>query len=361
MRLPLPNPARTRVARSPRARPRGPADLRARTLSVAMLGALLTPLAQAELVYHAKARVEGVVSGWTYQHEILVDPDPGPVRKDSSQVHAGRELLLQGSDGFGNALVAQARAVADGSFGGLSAHAGSMKYQSPSYWNWYAASWAEAAAGVNFSSLLQGAPGTTGTLTLRTRLRANANGPIVPSSSASVGASAFIQAQSPLGPCTSYGATCRGDSEHFSAFLKEGESFAGPVDQFWELQITVNAGELFSMGMSVGASGNAGYGVGVALGAEPGPLLPFPSSAGLESRAELASYSSTQDLMATMWLSPGLEFADTQGLQRLPDGSWGFAAPVPEPSTLAFMTLGLAWVVTLALRGRRAEPWRVRG
>jgi hypothetical protein len=126
--------------------------------------------AQAALQYRAAARVEASVAGQTNQHVVLVDPPSGGFRSDTSDVRAGREVFLSGLGVFDTQIVAQGLASARGSANGLRAEVWSSQQQLNPFQGGSSNGHAEAT--LYFTTTVQGAPGSSGTVRLDTRMGA---------------------------------------------------------------------------------------------------------------------------------------------------------------------------------------------
>lgn len=133
-------------------------------------------------------------------------------------------------------------------------------------------------------------------------------------------------------------AACRA-AKQVGSNIPAGSSGGGLVP--WRLELTVHAGDDFSFSFRAAATASAGVGLTIDNAA--------PSSIRSLAMDGLAASGWAQDAAQNLagggprlWLSPGLSLADTGGLVALGDGSYGFAAPVPEPATRAAMLLGLA-------------------
>lgn len=313
----------------------------------ACLGVLLAGgSAQAELQFRANASVHAVVVGQTTQQVALIDPPSGGYRVDSSMVHAGREVFLSGQGVFGANIVAQAVASGEGSGNGLSIGVWSSQQQLNPFQ--YGMSVARAEARMDFSVTVLGAPGTSGTVTLRTRAGAGVNpapfGGTARYSTANLSASATVFAD-PAGAATCSISTSCFAQRSFSLTLRDGAGLLGGFDTVWEMQITANAGDSLVVQLLTSAQADNGYGVSVTLGT---PWNGNPPFSVLAASGDLDGTTPAAGALASLWLSPGLTLAPTAGLVPLPDGSWGFAAPVPEPSAWMLMAGGL-----LALRRLR--------
>jgi hypothetical protein len=157
--------------------------------------------AQAALQYRAAARVEASVAGQTTQHVVLVDPPSGGFRSDTSDVRAGREVFLSGLGVFDTPIVAQGLAGARGSANGLRAEVWSSQQQLNPFQGGSSNGHAEAT--LYFTTTVQGAPGSSGTVRLDTRMGAGVIpapfGGTARSSYAGLSASAFLFAQTPGG------------------------------------------------------------------------------------------------------------------------------------------------------------------
>lgn len=314
--------------------------LAAPALAALILG-LLAPAAQATLEYRGGVTVEGWVVGNTTQHEVLIDPPNGGLRTDATQVHAGRELFLSGTGLFDAQIVAQAAASADSSGAGLRAVAWSSQQVLSPFQGGYSNGRAEV--GLQLSVLVQGAPGSSGTVRLLTQagaaaVPAPAGGTARPSS-ANVSATASLL----TGDCrTPPGSPCFAQ-QSFGLGLRDGSTFLGPVDLPWELQITAEAGDTLNIFLSATAQADNGYGVGAWLGLPWAGIAPF-GAAGVDPQDAAAG------ALGSLWLSPGLSLAPTAGLVLRPDGSYGFTAPVPEPSTWLLMAGGLLGLLRTSRR-----------
>jgi hypothetical protein len=148
-------------------------------------------------------------------------------------------------------------------------------------------------------------------------------------------------------------AACRA-SQQFGTRISAGSSGGGLVP--WRLELTVRAGDDFSFSFRAAAIASAGVGITIDNAA------PVPASFRSQAVEGLSAPQSVSNAALTaagggprLWLSPGLSLADTGGLVALGDGSYGFAAPVPEPATGAAMLLGLAALGGLR-RIRRSAP-----
>jgi hypothetical protein len=142
-------------------------------------------------------------------------------------------------------------------------------------------------------------------------------------------------------------AACRA-SKHVGTSIAPGSSGGGLVP--WRLELTVHSGDDFSFSFRVSAIATAGVGLTIDNASpSPGRSLARGSLALLDAASGAALAG------PRIWLSPGVALADTGGLVALADGSYGFAAPVPEPATWAAMLLGLAVLGSVA-RVRRSGP-----
>jgi hypothetical protein len=317
----------------------------------ACLGALLAGgAAQAQFQYRAQATVDAVVVGQTTQQVVLIDPPSGGHRVDLSFVRAGREVFLSGPGVFGANIVAQAVASSEGSGNGLSASAWSSQQQLNPFQ--YGTSAARADTSMDFSVTVLGAPGTSGTVTLRTRAGAGVTpapfGGTARFSSANLSATATLFSD-PAGPATcSTTASCFAQRS-FSLNLRDGSGLLGGFDTVWEMQITANAGDSLWVQLSASVQADNGYGVNVTLGTLWNGSPPFSLRS---ASGDPAGSAPAPGALASLWLSPGLTLAPTAGLVPLPDGGWGFAAPVPEPSAGWLMAGGL--LVLRRIRRRAA-------
>ncbi|WP_374662353.1 PEP-CTERM sorting domain-containing protein [Inhella sp.] len=290
--------------------------------------------------YMASAHVEGYVRGTTTQHVILVDPPVGGYRADTSDVRAGREVFLSGVSWSDTQLVAQASASARGNGNGLRAEFWSS--QDVYHPLQFGMSNASATTTLLFSTTVEGAPGTSGLVRLDTRLGAGISpapfGGMTLSSAATLSAFATLFAQTPGGPA------CRGDCQAQKAFTarpRDGADLQGFVDDPWSLQIMAKPGDTFTIEMRVSAGGGQGYAGAVWFASPWAGVSPFAAGAGIGSLDAVPQDGATAGPLASLWLSPGLSLAPTDGLVLRPDGSYGFAAPVPEPGAWLLMAGGL--------------------
>jgi hypothetical protein len=237
--------------------------------------------AQAALQYRAAARVEASVAGQTNQHVVLVDPPSGGFRSDTSDVRAGRELFLSGLGVFDTQIVAQGLASARGSANGLRAEVWSSQQQLNPFQGGSSNGHAEAT--LYFTTTVQGAPGSSGTVRLDTRMGAGVIpapfGGTARSSYAGLSASAFLFAQTPGGPA------CRGSctaQRGFSQSLLDGSDLLGFVDQAWSLEITAKAGDLLTLQLTVTVDATNGYGASTWFLSPWSNVSPFEAATGPE-------------------------------------------------------------------------------
>lgn len=319
--------------------------------SALLLLAAMAP-AQAGVLYLASGYLDAIVVGQTTQRVHLSDPPAGGVRTDSSYVQAGREVLLSGSGVFDATIVAQAQTSARASGDGMRAEVWtSQQVLNPFQ---YGSSSARAEAGMSFSVTVLGAPGTSGPVRVSTR--AGAGSVAAPFgggarfSTASVSATATALALPP-GAATCGAADCFA-SRSFGQVLRDGSALVGPVDLPWQLELTARAGDTLTILMSVSAQADNGYAVSAWFAAPWNGISPFAAEAGADAFAAGAHDAPAAGLLASLWLGPGLSLAPTAGLVQLPDGGYGFAAPVPEPSAGLLLAAGLLVVCRLAARRR---------
>ncbi len=322
-----------------------------RAISVLALGGCLgvgAP-AQAGVEYRAAATIEAIVVGQTTQRAVLIDPPQGGLRIDSSHAKAGREVFLSGQGVFDAQIVAQGLASATANANGLRAELWSSQQQLNPFQ--YGSSNGRTEATLFFTTTVQGAPGTSGTVRLDTRFGAG----VIPApagggarfSSASLSGFAMAYAQTPGGPA------CRGScaaQKSFSQNLRDGASLLGPVDQPWSLEILAKAGDLLTLQLTVTAHGDNGYGASSWFMSPWSNVSPFAAGAGVDSFDAVPQDGANAGPLAALWLSPGLSLAPGNGLVQRVDGSYGFAAPVPEPGTWLLMGVGLLGLVWLSRR-----------
>ncbi|MBN8502952.1 MAG: PEP-CTERM sorting domain-containing protein [Burkholderiales bacterium] len=320
-----------------------------RAISVLALGVCLglTLPAQAGVEYRAAATIEALVRGQTTQHVVLIDPPQGGIRVDSSYAKAGREVFLSGLGVFDAPIVAQGVSSAKASGNGLRAELWtSQQALSPFQ---YGISWGSASSFLFLTTTIAGAPGTSGTVRLDTRFGAGDSpaprGDGARFSTAQLNASAHLTAQTPGAP------PCRGDCKAYKEFaqtLRDGSSLLGPVDQPWVLEIQAKAGDTLTIQLQVGVRADNGYGAGIWFASPWSNVSPFAGEAAPGSYD--AALQQAAGALASLRLGPGLRLAPTAGLMLLPDGSYGFTAPVPEPSTWLLMAGGLLGLFRLSRR-----------
>lgn len=299
--------------------------------------------------YRAGATIEAFVRGQTTQQVILIDPPNGGLRIDSSFAKAGREVFLSGLGVFDAQIVAQGLSSARASANGLRAEVWSSQQQLNPFQ--FGTSNGKSEATLYFTTTVQGAPGTSGTVRLDTRFGVG----VIPApfgdgarfSSASLSGLASVFAQTPGAPA------CRGScaaQKSFSQNLRDGSSLQGPVDQNWSLEVVAKAGDLLTLQLTVTANADNGYGASAWFLSPWSNVSPFAAGARMDSLDAVPQDGATAGPLASLWLSPGLSLAPTDGLVLRPDGSYGFAAPVPEPGTWLLMAGGLLGLVRLSRR-----------
>jgi hypothetical protein len=303
--------------------------------------------AQAALQYRAAARVEASVAGQTNQHVVLVDPPSGGFRSDTSDVRAGREVFLSGLGVFDTQIVAQGLASARGSANGLRAEVWSSQQQLNPFQGGSSNGHAEAT--LYFTTTVQGAPGSSGTVRLDTRMGAGVIpapfGGTARSSYAGLSASAFLFAQTPGGPA------CRGSctaQRGFSQSLLDGSDLLGFVDQAWSLEITAKAGDLLTLQLTVTVDATNGYGASTWFLSPWSNVSPFEAATAPQGMDAVPGDAAGP--LAALWLGPGLSLTPGDGLVLRPDGSYGFAAPVPEPGSWLLMAGGLLGLLRFSRR-----------
>lgn len=315
-----------------------------RTAAVVVVACWAASPASASLRYLANAFIELRVAG-AYGTEVvfLHDPPVGSHREDSSQVHAGRESLISGVDWDGNALVAQARAVADtsGDWVRASASSNQMRSNVSVFQNSLSRGGSEAA--VELFTPITGQPGLSGTVVISGVFWGGVNPPITPQASR-LAMSANVSAWTfPVGGSCQQAACGRAD--HVSVLLQEGATLTGWIDRTWRLELPVVAGHMLGFSAASGVEAGGGYGGYLSIGAAQAPFaLAAGPGAGLGADALVAAAAPTAaGGLLRIELSPGLELGDLQGLVRNADGSYGFASPVPEPGTLALWGVAAAF------------------
>jgi hypothetical protein len=308
-----------------------------------VLCALLAPLpAAAALTYGAKASLATNISVWgqPQQQQGRLDPVSGDFRESTNDAVAGGTLEARARGVSGDDLFTQAFAIARANSGTVSASASSQ-----SMTGLWVHDRATATAGANarmqLDSLVTGAPGSVGKAVVTGWFWARASGgPLgglyALNGGANIGLNAFMQSFAP-GSAGCGQTSCKA-YDGINANLTAGQSIVGGNDRAWRLEIDVRAGDMLMLLLTADATVSAGGGASLTMVPPTGPLGAAQSLSFADMLHAAVPASSS---MTGLWLSPGLQLADTSGLVPLGDGSYGFATPVPEPATWLSLLGGL--------------------
>lgn len=305
--------------------------------------ALLAPLpAAAGLTYGARASLATNISVWGQPQlqQSRLDPVSGNFRESTIDAAAGGTLDARARGVNGDDLYTKASASARANSGTVSASASSQSMTG--IWiHDRAIANAGANARMQLDSLVTGAPGSVGKAVVTGWFWAQANGGpqgglYALNGGANVGLNASLQSFAP-GSAGCGQASCRA-YDGINAILDAGQSLVGGNDRAWRLEIDVRAGDMLMLVLTADASVAAGGGASLTMAPPTGPLGAAQSLSFADLLQAAAPASSS---MTGLWLSPGLQLADTSGLVALGDGSYGFATPVPEPATWLSLLGGL--------------------
>jgi hypothetical protein len=330
-------------------------------MTMALLASGLTPPAQAGAVYgvkgtaQARARYDGGngtvqtnrFGDATAESEMLWDP---------LSVRAGTT-----ADARDGPLAAGALSSAAGYGGGLLAQVSSEFQGTSSDPLNRATGEAFAFATMIFKNSVSGSTGASGRLVITGQTPISmAGGPITGTAGYGLGMRLQAYAQGSTGCAI---VACN-SALQFGRSVGGGVSVTGDIP--WRLEVDVKAGDQFNFTYSLNAHGSAGGGGSVgSIGEVAGSA--FASMAATTN--ELAGDTSQGlgfDVMASpmtnatagqgmrISLSPGLLLGDIGGLVQNADGSYGFAAPVPEVQSWAMLLAGLGLVGGMTRRGCRA-------
>jgi len=311
------------------------------TAALALCSLLAPPPAAAALTYSAKVYAETLlrVSGRPDLWDGRVDPVAGGWRDNPIDAAASASFSARTRDTLGNDLFVQVLASARANSGRVSVSASSDQVRSTAYPIDFGVSKSQAGARMQLDSLVTGAPGTVGKAVVTGNFWAQAyGGPLnsTLSGRANIGLNAFVQSFAPgTAGCSAAGCLA---SDSINGLYEPGQSLVGGNDRPWRLEIDVRAGDMLMLVLL--ASAHVAGGAGASLTMVPPSAGPLAAGQSL-SFANMLQAAAPASSMTGLWLSPGLQLADTSGLVALGDGTYGFAAPVPEPATWLSLLGGL--------------------
>lgn len=299
---------------------------------------LAAPACAASLMQHgAYAEAEARNSAGAHAHNA--DPRDGRIRWGGASAYAGTTASARTPMGA-DVLAANSEVQVAADLGRVNMLV--LTTQTGSLLGSWASSSVLAAGYFRFETLVLGTPGSSGRAIIDGSFAASvAQATGLMPSEAQFNFGAAAESFAPGSACRS--AICR-DDDTLGFHLQDGESLLGSLNQPFSLDIAVKAGDTLRLVFTVGARVSGGY--VLAIGADPDTVSTSRTAAAAAAAGPSNGFGAIQ-------LSEGLSLAPVEGLAMRDDGSYGFTSPVPEPSSLLLLGVGLLVLLRRWHHGKR--------